>query len=386
VFVVPRAARPSTDHRDRQRIVTRGEQPPSSSAWTSLSINRRAFTQLLFSGLAGVAEDTIAALRNRTSLLSDHIVPQWVNVSGAEFSRGLDLGKRYVYASNEWLDRLIAGHPWRGIRFPFKAYRLFDQSRGQFRESDLQELRRVVEHVSVTRGLPICLDMHDYGRFQNDDGTDRGIIGESPAATLEEFAARWSKIAAKFRHNPRVSYCLMNEPHDQDTALWLRSAQAALTAIRKAGSRQLVMVPGGNWTGAHSWLRSNARHFEANPVDDPADNWCYDWHQYLDRSSSGTSPVAHPGSGDRVSEACAWAAGRGERFFIGEWAFSSSKEGAVEAMRFLSNLDAHRGKGCLGSAYWASGPWWKPDWNIVGPGMANGQLGILRAVRGAASR
>jgi endoglucanase len=352
---------------------------PQAFPGTASLLNRRAFTGLLITGVAGAARLAKATPRDSHKSFSDRRVPQWVNVSGAEFSRGLDHGKRYIYASNEWLDKLIAAHPWEGIRLPFKAYRLFDQLSEQFREPDLRELRRVVEHVTVTRGLSICLDMHDYGRFQNDDGTDRGIIGESPAATREEFSRRWSKIAEKFKHNPRVSYCLMNEPYDQDTALWLRSAQAALTAIREAGSRQLVMVPGGSWTGAHSWLRSNARHFEANPVDDPADNWCYDWHQYLDRSSSGTSPVAHPGSGDRVVDACAWAVERGERFFIGEWAFSSSKEGAKEAVRFLGNLAAYNGKGCLGSAYWASGPWWKPDWNIVGPGMANGQLDVLRA-------
>ena len=97
---------------------------------------------------------------------------------------------------------------------------------------------------------------------------------------------------AQFAANPRVLFGLMNEPHDMPTEQWLVAANAAIAAIRAVGAQNLILVPGNAWTGAHSWSdswygTSNATVMRG--IVDPAHNFAFEVHQYLDGDSSGTS-------------------------------------------------------------------------------------------------
>ena len=103
----------------------------------------------------------------------------------------------------------------------------------------------------------------------------------------------------------------MNEPHDvPDIEMWAQSVQAAVTAIRKAGSvffpihlyayfkltfthsatSQIILLPGNNWTSAETFVSNGSADALAkvtNP-DGSVTNLVFDVHKYLDSDNSGT--------------------------------------------------------------------------------------------------
>jgi len=64
------------------------------------------------------------------------------------------------------------------------------------------------------------------------------------------FADLWSRLATRYKSNPRVWFGLMNEPNNMSTEQWVGDANAAITSIRAAGASNLILVPGNAWTGA----------------------------------------------------------------------------------------------------------------------------------------
>ena len=98
----------------------------------------------------------------------------------------------------------------------------------------------------------------------------------------------------------------MNEPNSMSTPLWAATAAKAIQAIRSAGAKQLVLVPGNGWTGAHSWMQnwpdtsgsklSNAQAFDN--FSDPANNWAFEMHQCLDENYSGSGTTCVSASRD----------------------------------------------------------------------------------------
>ena len=101
---------------------------------------------------------------------------------------------------------------------------------------------------ATSRGASVILDPHNYARyFGKVVGSD---VGND---VLADF---WSKVAVHYARNARVVFALMNEPHDLPSEQWARAAQAAIDAIRATGAANLILVPGVEWTGAHSWTES----------------------------------------------------------------------------------------------------------------------------------
>src|SRR4029453_8567658 len=81
---------------------------------------------------------------------------------------------------------------------------------------------------------------------------------------------------------------VMNEPHDQSASEWLGSANAAIAAIRNAGASQEILVPGSYWDGAWRWRTTDNAAVIGSGVQDPAHNFAFEVHQYLDADGSGT--------------------------------------------------------------------------------------------------
>ena len=83
---------------------------------------------------------------------------------------------------------------------------------------------------------------------------------------------------------------LMNEPHDIDFTVWTNAAQAALTAIRTQGAKNLIFVPGAGWTTAADFA-GNDNQTLLQTVMDPLDNMAIEVHQYYDGACTATSYV-----------------------------------------------------------------------------------------------
>jgi endoglucanase len=275
-----------------------------------------------------------------------------INLAIGEFgSHGTVLGKDYRYPEPGEMDYYLD----KGLilfRIPFLASRVLDLESGAKPQltSDIVYLVALIEHAGE-RGAYVILDMHDYGRIP-----PAGLIGRDEGAS-ELFAAAWAVIAERMKVYPNVIIGLMNEPYVQTPEEWLAGANAAIASIRNTGARQMILVPGTRWSGAHSWIRSgNARVMTG--VEDPIDNYAIEVHQYFDWDSSGTSPYVIPGVGrSRLAAFTEWARKNGLRAVLGEFGWADNSLAHTEGENALAFMSENRDV-WIGFTYWAGGPWW----------------------------
>ncbi len=286
-----------------------------------------------------------------------------VNLCGAEFGQkhlpGI-YGKHYIYPTTAEVDYFL-GRGMNTFRIPFRWERMQRRLGGPLHPQELARLDKLVAYI-IGRGGYVILDPHNFARY-------RGRVIGSREVSYAHFADFWARLAQHYKNNTRVVFGLMNEPHDMPTRQWLRAANAAVAAIRRTGARQLVLVPGNGWSGAHNWHQDwygepNARVMLE--FRDPADNFAYEVHQYLDRDSSGTtSQVVSPQVGvERLRRFTQWLRRHRRRGFLGEFAAANATIGpqphqlgdeAITAM--LEHLHQNR-EVWLGWTWWAAGPWW----------------------------
>ncbi len=286
-----------------------------------------------------------------------------VNLSGAEFGESQlpgSYGSHYIYPNAAEIDYYV-DKGMNLFRIPFRWERLQRTLSAPLDATELARLDAVVAFATAS-GAHVILDPHNYARYQGN------LVG-SPSVPYSAFADFWSRLAAKYKNNPRVMFGLMNEPHSMPTEQWVVAANAAIAAIRAAGAGNLILVPGNAWTGAHSWSDSwygTANAVAMQSIVDPADNFAFEVHQYLDGDSSGTSAaVASPTIGSqRLASFTQWLRAHGYKGLLGEFAVASSSIGSGgsqigdEALHdMLGHLDANDDV-WLGWTWWAGGPWW----------------------------
>lgn len=277
-----------------------------------------------------------------------------VNLAGAEFGEGRGaFGKDYTYPSAKTI-AYFAGKGFNAVRLPFKWERLQPRLNRGF---DKAERKRLSGAVKALRGagMTVILDPHNYAYYGDKQ------IG-SPDLPDSAFADFWRRLAEEYKDDGGVQFGLMNEPHDVPATQWLASANAAIAAIREAGAKNLVLVPGTIWTGAHSW--EEEREGGANgtvmlDIKDPANNHVYEVHQYLDADFSGKADVC-----TRADDAVAalarftdWLKRNGKRGFLGEFGGSADKA-CLEGLTRMTALVGKESAVWTGWAYWAGGDWW----------------------------
>ena len=69
------------------------------------------------------------------------------------------------------------------------------------------------------------------------------IVGQD-GPSIEAFAKLWEMLTGKFGKEEKIAYGLINEPHEVDMAVWSKACQAAVTAIRGAGGKGMILIPG----------------------------------------------------------------------------------------------------------------------------------------------
>jgi hypothetical protein len=135
------------------------------------------------------------------------------------------------------------------------------------------------------------------------------IIGQG-GPTNDQFANLWSQIAKQvhpplyphfssgilikyqYSNETNVVFGIMNEPHNiPDMAIWAKTVQAAVTAIRQAGATsQMILLPGNDFTSAQTFV-SNGSAGNLSTVHNPDGSntsLIFDVHKYLDSDGSGT--------------------------------------------------------------------------------------------------
>jgi endoglucanase len=278
-----------------------------------------------------------------------------VNIAGAEFN-GKTLpgvaGKDYFYPKPVTLDH-FASEGMNVIRVPFRWERIQPSLNG---ELDAAEYRRLADtmHEATAKKLFVILDVHNYAAY-------RGAPIGSPDVPVSAFANLWKRLAGKFRKETQVGFGLMNEPKGLPTETWLAATNAAIAQIRAAGAKNLVFVPGNGWTGAHSWFGKSYGTPNAAVmlgVNDPADNYVYELHQYLDSNYSGTHAECKNETVGvtTLTAVTEWLRQHHKRGFLGEFGAGSNPTcmAALDAM--LGYMDRNR-DAWLGWTYWAAGAW-----------------------------
>ncbi|HVK02577.1 MAG TPA: glycoside hydrolase family 5 protein, partial [Armatimonadaceae bacterium] len=276
------------------------------------------------------------------------------NLAGAEFGPKKPgvipvHGQEYSYPHANEVD-YYASKGMNVFRIPFHWEAMQHQVRQPLVPEELARLKEIVAAIT-SRGLIAILDPHNYARFHGK------TIG-SPEVTAADFAHFWEQLSGEFRENERVWLGLMNEPHDMPDRDWLAAANAAVAAIRKTGARNLLLVPGNHWSGAHSWVRSSNGEVMLR-VEDPLDHYVYDVHQYLDGNSSGSKPeVVSPTVGvERLRTFAEWCRQHKKKAFLGEFAVAANEEGRVAIRNMLSAMEKDRDV-WVGFAWWGAGPRW----------------------------
>ncbi len=299
-----------------------------------------------------------------------------VSFSGAEINAGKPgarAGFDYVYPSAAEIG-WAAGHGMTAIRLPVLWERLQPRLDGPLDPAELARVSGVVA-LAKARGMSVILDLHDYGAYQG-----REVGTATPDAA---FADLWRRLAGYARSQPTLILGLMNEPHTMKPAQWRASAETGLRAVRAAGARNLVLVSGADWDGAHSWTSGGGASNAAamNSLADPSGPIAFEMHQYFDSDSSGTHPDCVPPARAVASlePAPAWLEHGHRHGFLGEFGAAASPGCLATLNAVLGFLDRHR-DAWIGWTYWAAGPWWGNYMFSVEPasGRERPQMAILQ--------
>lgn len=277
-----------------------------------------------------------------------------VNLSGAEFAKprpGVTLvyGKNFIYPDSKEFD-YFAAKGVNIIRLPFRWEVIQPEASKDFAPTEIDRLKGVVSQATA-KGLVVILDPHNFARYYGK------VIG-GPEVPDAAFADLWSRLAAVFKNDPRVWFGLVNEPYGIPPEQWLKSANAAIAAIRQAGANNRILVPGVAWTGAHSWISSGNAAAMLGVVD-PRDNYIFEVHQYLDQDSSGTKPevVSATIGSERLRQFTLWCQEHHKRALLGEFAGPGDDSGAAAISDMLRYMERNRDV-WVGFTWWSAGPWW----------------------------
>lgn len=192
-------------------------------------------------------------------------------------------------------------------------------------------------------------------------GSVIGNTSDPTAATTAQFGAFWGELASRFKDNDRVMFGLMNEPHDMPTTLVLANNQAAVDAIRAAGATNLILVPGNQWTGGHSWTENWGGELLPNSdymhlINDTANNFVIDIHEYLDQDYSGGHTECTQPFATNLDKLTAWLKDHNLKAMITEFGGSNTTGCATmlqDALKYMEDNSEY-----LGWTAWAAGPFW----------------------------
>lgn len=310
------------------------------------------------------------------------------NLSGGEFGN-VQPGKAPVYGKNftypnEAEMTYFVSKGMNVIRLPFRWEVLQPMPKTPLVPAEEQRLKDLVA-AATKKGLVVLLDPHDYARYYGK------VIG-GPDVSDADFADFWGRLAGDFRGNPRVWFGLMNEPHDMPTPQWLDAANAAVAAIRKAGAKNLTLVPGNGWSGAHSWEASG--NDMLLQIKDPVHHYAFEAHQYLDSDNSGTHPDAVSATigSERLRAFTAWCRRHHQRAFLGEFGVGASDTGQQAVGDMLTYMEKNPDV-WIGYTWWSAGPWWgnymfsiEPDKGVDRPQMGYLQPHLQTVPKGTGSR
>ncbi|KAH7093408.1 glycoside hydrolase superfamily [Paraphoma chrysanthemicola] len=291
-------------------------------------------------------------------------------------------GKDYAFIDKAGVDVYVDKNRINLFRVAFLLERMCPPSTGlgpKFNETHFGHYADAINYITVTKGAYALLDPHNYMRYNNPSqqpysGSVIGNSSDPTAATTAQFGAFWGELARRFKKNEKVIFGLMNEPHDMDTNLIFANNQAAITAIRKAGAKQLILAPGNAWAGARHWTEdwtgnSPSSASVMGKLQDPANNTAIDVHQYFEEGGSDVCSISTPVV---YAPLTAWLKEHNMKAMVTEWGSPNGTQCAGyvrDMLNYVANNTEY-----IGWAAWAAGPFWGTNSPCCSDGNAWGSL------------
>jgi endoglucanase len=277
-----------------------------------------------------------------------------VNLAGPEFNSPNNmypLPSEVIYYQNK--DMNIIGQPIKWERLQPILYRQFDSV-------EFSNLNASIS-FATGRGLIFIIDLHNFSKYGGNE------IG-SPQVPVSALVDAWTRLATDYKTNDHVWFGLMNEPNGIDATNWVNAATNAVNAIRSVGARNVILIPGTAWTGAHSWADTwygTPNALAMRNVADPDTNSYIEFHEYFDGPNySGvlTNLVSPTDAVGIFTNATLWLRTNHLKGFLAEFAvanitITNGMGGGVLLSNVLSYLQSNSDV-WVGWTWWAGGPNW----------------------------
>lgn len=280
-------------------------------------------------------------------------------------------GTHYLFISNAEVDYLLAkGCNCFRLLFTWEAMQPVPLAAipgtGNF-GTYYSKFKALVDYIT-SKGASVIIDIHgglDAG-FAAYFGVKIGSTYQGyPVADL--FVDLWSKLATIFKSNVLVMFGITNEPSNMPTATWFTAAQRVINAIRLTGSKNKILMPGVDYTGAGTWTADSGPGWDnangtGKPLTDPASNLAVQVHMYFDADGGGgDTTIASADIGvTRMKNVVTWARARGLTVFLAEVGLAASNSLAASAWQQLQAYLTANQDVVIGFTFWACGPasWW----------------------------
>jgi endoglucanase len=299
-----------------------------------------------------------------------------VNQAGAEFGTNIPgtYMVDYTFPRTSSIDYFIQ-NGMNIIRLPFLWERLQPQLNGAFDSAYLSNINATVQYVTVTKGVYVLLDVHNYLLYNN--------VQIGAGVDYSAFENFWKQLAGLYKSNPKVIFGLMNEPHDAPYTNVYQAMQAGINGIRASGATNAITVPGNDWTGAHSWMNSAPY---MNGTIDPLNNFMFEMHQYFDENFSGNGACVSTFDPETIfGPATAWLRAVGRTGFLGEFGIEKTPQCLTVLANTMAYLQANSDV-WVGWTWWAAGPWWGSSYKLsLEQGVGDAQFAVLKQYMTASS-
>ncbi|KAF5638081.1 cellulase (glycosyl hydrolase family 5) domain protein [Fusarium sp. NRRL 52700] len=225
-----------------------------------------------------------------------------VNILGSAYNTFLDLSCKPSYHSYPYINTIEDYKSWHDkgfnlFRIAMAWQHVQTSLGGSLNEINMEAVDKLVKAITDDGGQAI-LDIHNYARWYCAviGQPDVSFLNPNITVTNKHFTDLWTKLAERYKSNPRVIFQLMNEPHDLDITKWGATNQAAILAIREVTDKQKILVSGTQFARLVDWEAFSEPGIGPGLIQDPANNTLYDFHQYFD-DAAGAYGLCEPWSG-----------------------------------------------------------------------------------------